>query len=85
MLYTNYDYDKSKIKMEAGIFIPSSPKNYHELSFCEFFKKTIVIISERGDPDTPMMYHELSVRYLLWVVQIPPFVTANWRYFIRPG
>lgn len=36
MLYTNYDYDKSKIKMEAGICIPSSPKNYHELYFVNF-------------------------------------------------
>lgn len=44
--------------------------------FCEFLKKTIVIISEQGDPDTSIMYHELSVRYLLWVVQIPPICTA---------
>ena len=32
MLYTNYDYDKSKIKMEAGIFLSSPEKtiaNYH--------------------------------------------------------
>ena len=42
----------------------------------KFFQKLIVIISEWGDPATPMMYHELSVRYLLWVVQIPPICTA---------
>ena len=60
MLYTNYDYDKSKIRMEAGDD-PSSPKNYRAM---KFLQKLIVIISEWGDPATPMMYHELSARYL---------------------
>ena len=30
----------------------------------KFLQKLIVIISEWGDPATPMMYHELSARYL---------------------
>ena len=61
MLYTNYDYDKSKIKMETGDD-PSSPKNYHELSARYLFV---------GGLDTPNLHRIQTVLYPFGVTSIP--------------